>query len=81
MTAGTINREEFEHLAIAINTGTNLPSVATPKWTGSVFILIDFCFSACDSFVLYKNDLDGFALYDCFRWSRVALCEDVFVGI
>ncbi|HCS43984.1 MAG TPA: sodium/proton antiporter, partial [Pseudomonas sp.] len=29
--SGHMSREHFETLAIAINTGTNLPSVATPN--------------------------------------------------
>lgn len=29
--AGTITRDEFDMLAVAINTGTNLPSIATPN--------------------------------------------------
>ena len=28
---GVISRAEFDQLAVAINTGTNLPSVATPN--------------------------------------------------
>ena len=31
MLQGVISGEQFDHLAIAINTGTNLPSVATPN--------------------------------------------------
>ena len=38
--AGTISREEFEHLAIAINTGTNLPSVATPNGQAAFLFLL-----------------------------------------
>jgi NhaB family Na+:H+ antiporter len=38
--AGSINREEFEHLAIAINTGTNLPSVATPNGQAAFLFLL-----------------------------------------
>ncbi len=38
--AGTINREEFENLAIAINTGTNLPSVATPNGQAAFLFLL-----------------------------------------
>ncbi|MEM6316794.1 MAG: sodium/proton antiporter NhaB [Bacteroidota bacterium] len=35
-----ISREEFEHLAIAINTGTNLPSVATPNGQAAFLFLL-----------------------------------------
>jgi NhaB family Na+:H+ antiporter len=38
--AGTISREEFETLAIAINTGTNLPSVATPNGQAAFLFLL-----------------------------------------
>ena len=38
--AGTINRQEFENLAIAINTGTNLPSVATPNGQAAFLFLL-----------------------------------------
>jgi len=38
--AGNITREEFEHLAIAINTGTNLPSVATPNGQAAFLFLL-----------------------------------------
>jgi Na+:H+ antiporter, NhaB family len=38
--AGTITRQEFEHLAVAINTGTNLPSVATPNGQAAFLFLL-----------------------------------------
>lgn len=37
---GTIVREEFEQLAIAINTGTNIPSVATPNGQAAFLFLL-----------------------------------------
>ena len=37
---GTISRETFNHLAIAINTGTNLPSVATPNGQAAFLFLL-----------------------------------------
>ncbi len=37
---GTISREHFENLAIAINTGTNLPSVATPNGQAAFLFLL-----------------------------------------
>ncbi len=37
---GAISREEFEKLAIAINTGTNLPSVATPNGQAAFLFLL-----------------------------------------
>ncbi|PIE25356.1 MAG: sodium/proton antiporter NhaB [Neptuniibacter caesariensis] len=38
--AGTISREHFDHLAIAINTGTNIPSVATPNGQAAFLFLL-----------------------------------------
>jgi len=39
-TNGIIDREQFEKLAIAINTGTNLPSVATPNGQAAFLFLL-----------------------------------------
>lgn len=38
--AGEITREHFETLAVAINTGTNLPSVATPNGQAAFLFLL-----------------------------------------
>lgn len=38
--AGEISRQHFERLAIAINTGTNLPSVATPNGQAAFLFLL-----------------------------------------
>lgn len=38
--AGRISREHFETLAIAINTGTNIPSVATPNGQAAFLFLL-----------------------------------------
>ncbi len=38
--SGLIDREQFETLAIAINTGTNLPSVATPNGQAAFLFLL-----------------------------------------
>lgn len=40
LDAGKISRPEFEQLAIAINTGTNLPSVATPNGQAAFLFLL-----------------------------------------
>ena len=37
---GTIDREQFDKLAIAINTGTNIPSVATPNGQAAFLFLL-----------------------------------------
>ena len=38
--AGSISREHYETLAVAINTGTNLPSVATPNGQAAFLFLL-----------------------------------------
>ncbi len=40
LEAGTISREHFDKLAVAINTGTNLPSVATPNGQAAFLFLL-----------------------------------------
>ena len=40
LAAGDISREHFDVLAIAINTGTNLPSVATPNGQAAFLFLL-----------------------------------------
>ena len=40
LTAGEITRAHFDHLAVAINTGTNLPSVATPNGQAAFLFLL-----------------------------------------
>jgi NhaB family Na+:H+ antiporter len=40
LDAGNITRQEFDHMAIAINTGTNLPSVATPNGQAAFLFLL-----------------------------------------
>ena len=40
LNSGVISREQFELLAIAINTGTNLPSVATPNGQAAFLFLL-----------------------------------------
>src|SRR5690606_2566191 len=40
LAAGDISREHFDRLAIAINTGTNLPSVATPNGQAAFLFLL-----------------------------------------
>lgn len=40
LNAGEISREHFEMLAVAINTGTNIPSVATPNGQAAFLFLL-----------------------------------------
>jgi NhaB family Na+:H+ antiporter len=37
---GAVTREQFEWLAVAINTGTNIPSVATPNGQAAFLFLL-----------------------------------------
>ena len=38
--AGLIDLEHYEHLAVAVNTGTNIPSVATPNGQAAFLFLL-----------------------------------------
>jgi NhaB family Na+:H+ antiporter len=40
LEAGTIDRAQFDALAVAVNTGTNLPSVATPNGQAAFLFLL-----------------------------------------
>jgi len=40
LDAGDISREFFDHLVVAINTGTNIPSVATPNGQAAFLFLL-----------------------------------------
>lgn len=40
LQAGEISRQHFDHLAVAINTGTNIPSVATPNGQAAFLFLL-----------------------------------------
>jgi NhaB family Na+:H+ antiporter len=40
LNAGDITREQFDLLAVAINTGTNIPSVATPNGQAAFLFLL-----------------------------------------
>jgi NhaB family Na+:H+ antiporter len=40
LDAGEMTREHFDTLAVAINTGTNLPSVATPNGQAAFLFLL-----------------------------------------
>lgn len=45
LEAGTINRDQFDLIAVAINTGTNLPSVATPNGQAAFLFLLTSSFA------------------------------------
>ena len=50
-------------LAVAINTGTNIPSVATPNGQAAFLFLLTSLARAADPAGVYDDDLDGAALY------------------
>lgn len=45
LTSGVINREQFDLISVAINTGTNLPSVATPNGQAAFLFLLTSSFA------------------------------------
>jgi NhaB family Na+:H+ antiporter len=45
LEAGTIDRAQFDVLAVAVNTGTNLPSVATPNGQAAFLFLLTSAFA------------------------------------
>ena len=40
LTAGAISSEQFDAMAVAINTGTNIPSIATPNGQAAFLFLL-----------------------------------------
>jgi len=40
LDSGIISRSQFDNLAIAINTGTNIPSIATPNGQAAFLFLL-----------------------------------------
>ena len=40
LDSGVITREHFDKLAVAVNTGTNIPSVATPNGQAAFLFLL-----------------------------------------
>ena len=68
LQAGSITREQFDLLAVAINTGTNLPSVATPNGQAA------FLFLLTSSLAPLIRLSYGPPLYYCASASRFAIC-------
>ena len=40
LDSGLITRDQFDNLAVAINTGTNIPSIATPNGQAAFLFLL-----------------------------------------
>ena len=60
---GILTREQFDLLAVAINTGTNIPSVATPNGPSSILISSDLVYCAAGWAELPAYGNHGPALY------------------
>ena len=63
LQAGQITRDQFDLLAVAINTGTNLPSVATPNGQAAFLFLLTSTLAPVFRLFLRTNGLYGTALY------------------
>ena len=55
LDSGIISRSQFDNLAIAINTGTNIPSIATTKWSGCISIFINVIAGSSNWSLLHEN--------------------------
>ena len=63
LDGGMIDREQFDALAVAINTGTNIPSVATPNGQAAFLFLLTSALGAADPAVVHADGRDGIALH------------------
>jgi Na+/H+ antiporter NhaB len=59
-----IDRDTFDLLAVAINTGTNIPSVATPN-SGSLPVPAHLGTGAIGAVILWAHGGHGFAVHYC----------------
>ena len=76
-----ISREQFDKLAIAINTGTNLPSVATPHNGQAAFFVLAYIFLGTFNWVvLPKNGNQGASYTHCSDPCRFRLCHCIFIS-
>ena len=69
LDSGEISRDQFDALAVAINTGINLPSVATPNGQAAFSLLANIISGSSYWSVLFKNGQAGSSLYN-----RIELC-------
>ncbi|VFT26996.1 sodium:proton antiporter [Pseudomonas aeruginosa] len=58
-----MSREHFDTLAVAINTGTNLPSVATPNGQAAFLFLLTSSIAPAGAPVVRPHGLDGATLH------------------
>ena len=76
---GLINREQFDLLAIAINTGTNLPSVATPNGQAAFLFLLTSSIAPLIGLSYFRMVLLALPLYDCFDSNWIILGNLFFI--
>lgn len=76
---GIVSLQQFELLAVAINTGTNLPSRGDTKRPGRFLVPADFGIGTTNSPFLWANGIYGFALYSSDDDCWPAGCR-VFIG-
>ncbi len=62
LARGEITREQFDHLAVAINTGTNIPSVATPNGQAAFLFLLTSSLAPLMRLVVRADGGDGVAV-------------------
>ena len=70
---GVISLQQFEMLAVAINTGTNLPSVATPNGQAAFLFLLTSALAPLIRLSAWQNGVDGAALYHRVNAGRPAV--------
>ncbi|MCZ8132979.1 MAG: hypothetical protein O9284_17040 [Steroidobacteraceae bacterium] len=62
LAEGLITREQFDLLAVAVNTGTNIPSIATPNGQAAFLVPADVRRGAAGEAVVREDVLDGAAV-------------------
>ena len=77
--AGKISREHFDSLAIAVNTGTNLPSVATPNGQAAFLFLLTSAIAPLINLSYLKMVKMAFP-YTIVLGGVGLLCIKLFVG-
>ncbi|WP_206672905.1 hypothetical protein, partial [Parasutterella excrementihominis] len=63
MESGAITLKQYEQLAVAINTGTNLPSVATPNGQAAFLFLLTSALAPLIRLSYGRMGVDGPALH------------------
>ena len=58
-----LTREQFDALAVALNTGVNIPSIATPNGQAAFLFLLSSALAPLIQLSLRENGVDGAALF------------------